>query len=74
MATTTKIYITDYAFRGVFVKAGEHQVTFEYKPKSLYWGNSYFKPFIIDSDCNYYINEAKACDFNQKIDTRIMPR
>ena len=34
----TKIYITDYAFRGVVLKAGEHQITFEYKPQSLYWG------------------------------------
>ncbi len=35
---STTIYLTDYAFRGVFVKPGEHQITFEYKPKSLYWG------------------------------------
>ncbi len=35
---SSKIYITDYAFRGVFLKPGEHQITFEYKPQSLYWG------------------------------------
>jgi uncharacterized membrane protein YfhO len=34
----TKIYLTDYAFRGIFLKPGNHQITFEYKPQSLYWG------------------------------------
>jgi hypothetical protein len=34
----SKIYITDYAFRSVFVEAGEHKITCEYKPRSLYWG------------------------------------
>jgi hypothetical protein len=34
----SKIYMTDYTFRGVFLEPGKHQVKFTYKPKSLYWG------------------------------------
>jgi hypothetical protein len=30
--TATRLYLADYALRGVFVPAGEHRVVFEYRP------------------------------------------
>jgi len=34
----TIIYRADYAFRAVFVPAGQHQVLFRYRPQSFVWG------------------------------------
>ena len=34
----TKIFKANYAFRAVSVKNGEHEVIFEFKPKSFYYG------------------------------------
>jgi len=34
----TKIYRTDYSFRGVVVPDGKHEVVFEYRPISFRWG------------------------------------
>ena len=35
---TTKIYRTDYSFRGVVVPDGGHEVVFEYRPATFRWG------------------------------------
>lgn len=34
----TKIYKANYAFRAITVPRGEHKVSFEFKPKSFYYG------------------------------------
>ncbi len=34
----TKIFQADYAFRAIVIPAGKHLVTFEYNPKSFYYG------------------------------------